>query len=150
MWIFLYRSQIKSAAVAGKPLPNRKSQYTNISIGFQKKYSLLYLLTCCCEPGFGILDTAPESFLHLSIPIGWFQLSDPSPFTIKIYLRHVVTTPEIHASLGEKGQVTQEQSLHPPNFYTEILRKIWVNSCLWKSEFYHEICGTLWFTPKSE
>ena len=44
--------------------------------------------------------------------------------TIKIYLRHVVTIPEIHASLGEKGQVTQEQSLHPPNFYTEILRKI--------------------------
>ena len=30
------------------------------------------------------------------------------------------------------------QSLHPPNFYTEILSKIWVNSCLseWKSEFY--------------
>ena len=38
------------------------------------------------------------------------------PITIKIYLRHVVTIPEIHASLGEKGQVTQEQSLHPPIF----------------------------------
>ena len=77
-------------------------------ICFQKKYSILYLLTCCCEPGFGILNTAPESFLHLSISVGWFQWSDLSPFTIKTYLRHVVTTPEIHASLGEKGQVAQE------------------------------------------
>ena len=108
MWIFLYRSRIKGAAVAGKPFPIRKSQYTNISICFQKKYSILYLLTCCCEPCFGILDPAPESFLHLSISVGWFQWSDLSPFTIKTYLRHVVTTPEIHASLGEKGQVAQE------------------------------------------
>ena len=38
------------------------------------------------------------------------------------------------------------QSLHPPNFCTEILSKIWVNSCLseWKSEFYRANLRQIW------